>query len=60
MHAENLTDYDLKRYHRQMMIRGFGEESQTKLKNTKGVILSGLIRYHLPPYIFTPAAQSRN
>jgi adenylyltransferase/sulfurtransferase len=29
-----LTDYDLKRYHRQMLIRGFGEEGQRKLKDS--------------------------
>lgn len=29
-----LTDYDLRRYDRQMLIRGFGREGQKKLKNT--------------------------
>ncbi|HEY3273350.1 MAG TPA: HesA/MoeB/ThiF family protein [Methanocella sp.] len=41
MPAEKLTDYDLKRYNRQMMINGFGEEGQTKLKNTK-VFVAGV------------------
>ncbi len=35
MSQRELNDYDLKRYDRQMMIRGFGEEGQRKLKNTK-------------------------
>ena len=35
MSQRELNDYDLKRYDRQMMIRGFGEEGQKKLKNTK-------------------------
>ncbi len=29
-----LTDYDRKRYHRQILIRGFGETGQQKLKNS--------------------------
>lgn len=29
-----LTDYDLKRYHRQILIRGFGETGQQKLKDS--------------------------
>lgn len=37
---KELTEYDLKRYNRQMMIKGFGEEGQTKLKNTK-VFIAG-------------------
>ena len=32
---KELTEYDLKRYNRQMMIKGFGEEGQKKLKNTR-------------------------
>jgi adenylyltransferase/sulfurtransferase len=35
MTERELNDYDLKRYDRQMMIRGFGEAGQKKLKNTK-------------------------
>jgi molybdopterin-synthase adenylyltransferase len=35
MSQRELNDYDLKRYDRQMLIRGFGEEGQKKLKNTK-------------------------
>lgn len=35
MAPKKLTDYDIKRYSRQMMIKGFGEEGQKKLKNTK-------------------------
>src|SRR5208337_4245334 len=38
---KELTDYDLKRYNRQMMIKGFGEEGQKKLKNTK-VFVAGV------------------
>lgn len=34
MSQRELNDYDLKRYDRQMMIRGFGEAGQKKLKNT--------------------------
>ena len=30
-----LTEYDKKRYNRQMMIKGFGEEGQKKLKAAK-------------------------
>lgn len=37
---KELTEYDLKRYNRQMMIKGFGEEGQKKLKNTK-VFIAG-------------------
>jgi len=36
-----LTEYDLKRYDRQMMIKGFGEDGQKKLKNTK-VFVAGV------------------
>lgn len=32
---KGLTEYDVKRYTRQMMIKGFGEEGQKKLKNTR-------------------------
>jgi adenylyltransferase/sulfurtransferase len=32
---EGLTDYDLKRYHRQMLIRGWGEDGQRKLKSAR-------------------------
>ena len=35
MSGRELNDYDLKRYDRQMMIRGFGEAGQKKLKNAK-------------------------
>lgn len=38
MAAKELTEYDRKRYHRQMLIRGFGEEGQKKLKNTKAFV----------------------
>jgi adenylyltransferase/sulfurtransferase len=38
---KGLTEYDLKRYNRQMMIKGFGEEGQKKLKNTK-VFVAGV------------------
>jgi molybdopterin/thiamine biosynthesis adenylyltransferase len=40
MSQRELNDYDLKRYDRQMMMRGFGEEGQKKLKNTK-VLVAG-------------------
>jgi adenylyltransferase/sulfurtransferase len=32
---KELTEYDLMRYDRQIMIQGFGEEGQKKLKNTR-------------------------
>jgi molybdopterin/thiamine biosynthesis adenylyltransferase len=35
MSQRELNDYDLKRYDRQIIMRGFGEEGQRKLKNTK-------------------------
>jgi adenylyltransferase/sulfurtransferase len=35
MAPEELTEYDRKRYNRQMLINGFGEEGQKKLKNTR-------------------------
>jgi adenylyltransferase/sulfurtransferase len=41
MPAKNLTDYDLKRYNRQMMIKGFGEKGQEKLKDTN-VFVAGV------------------
>ena len=44
VHAKSqkaLTEYDLKRYNRQMMIKGFGEDGQRKLKNTK-VFVAGV------------------
>jgi adenylyltransferase/sulfurtransferase len=41
MPAEKLTDYDLKRYNRQMMINGFGEKGQEKLKNAR-VFVAGV------------------
>jgi molybdopterin-synthase adenylyltransferase len=37
----SLTEYDSKRYARQMMIRGFGPEGQQKLKNTR-VFVAGV------------------
>jgi molybdopterin-synthase adenylyltransferase len=39
--SNELTEYDLKRYHRQMMIKGFGQEGQKKLKNTR-VFVAGV------------------
>ena len=39
--GEGLTEYDRKRYDRQMLISGFGEEGQEKLKNTK-VFVAGV------------------
>ncbi len=39
--STELTDYDQKRYHRQMMIKGFGQEGQRMLKNTK-VFVAGV------------------
>lgn len=41
MATTGLTEYDIKRYNRQMMIKGFGEEGQKKLKNTR-VFLAGV------------------
>ncbi len=41
MSIKELTDYDRKRYHRQMLIRGFGEPGQKKLKNTR-VFVAGV------------------
>lgn len=41
MATNGLTEYDIKRYTRQMMIKGFGEEGQKKLKNTK-VFVAGV------------------
>jgi adenylyltransferase/sulfurtransferase len=38
MPAQTLTDYDRRRYDRQMLIRGFGEEGQEKLKNARAFI----------------------
>jgi adenylyltransferase/sulfurtransferase len=38
---KELTEYDQKRYNRQMMIKGFGEEGQKKLKNTR-VFVAGV------------------
>jgi molybdopterin-synthase adenylyltransferase len=35
MRMKTLTDYDLKRYDRQMMLKGFGEEGQRKIKNAR-------------------------
>jgi adenylyltransferase/sulfurtransferase len=40
MPAQTLTDYDRRRYNRQMLIRGFGEEGQEKLKNAR-VFIAG-------------------
>ncbi|MDI6895948.1 HesA/MoeB/ThiF family protein [Methanocella conradii] len=34
-HERDLTDYDLVRYDRQIMLRGIGEEGQMKLKGTR-------------------------
>jgi molybdopterin/thiamine biosynthesis adenylyltransferase len=39
--AQELTEYDRKRYHRQMLIKGFGEAGQKKLKNTR-VFVAGV------------------
>jgi adenylyltransferase/sulfurtransferase len=38
MPEKELTDYDLKRYDRQMLIRGFGEEGQRKLKSATAFV----------------------
>jgi molybdopterin-synthase adenylyltransferase len=38
MSGKELTDYDLKRYNRQMLIRGFGEEGQKRLKGATAFI----------------------
>ncbi len=38
MPEKELTDYDLKRYDRQMLIRGFGEEGQRKLKGATAFV----------------------
>jgi molybdopterin-synthase adenylyltransferase len=38
MDEKELTDYDLKRYDRQMLIRGFGEEGQRKLKGATAFV----------------------
>lgn len=35
MQEKSLTNYDLVRYSRQIMMKGFGEEGQKRLKNTK-------------------------
>ena len=52
MSQRELNDYDLKRYDRQMIIRGFGEEGQKKLKNTRAFVggcggLGSPIAYYL-------------
>lgn len=39
--SNDLTEYDLKRYNRQIMIKGIGEEGQRKLKNAK-VFVAGV------------------
>ncbi len=41
MSKRELTEYDRKRYHRQMLINGFGEDGQRKLKNTR-VFVAGV------------------
>jgi molybdopterin/thiamine biosynthesis adenylyltransferase len=38
---DELTEYDINRYNRQMMIKGFGQEGQRKLKRTK-VFVAGV------------------
>lgn len=38
MAMQPLTDYDRRRYNRQMLIRGFGEAGQEKLKNARAFI----------------------
>src|SRR5512138_1202724 len=40
MQLKELTGYELKRYDRQMMIKGFGEKGQEKLKKTR-VLVAG-------------------
>lgn len=52
---KGLTDYDLKRYNRQMMINGFGEEGQKKLKNTK-VFVAGVGGLGSPVSIYLTVA----
>lgn len=52
---KELTDYDLKRYNRQMMIKGFGEEGQKKLKNTK-VFVAGVGGLGSPVSIYLAVA----
>lgn len=52
---KGLTDYDLKRYNRQMMIKGFGEEGQKKLKNTK-VFVAGVGGLGCPVSIYLAVA----
>ena len=52
MSQRELNDYDLKRYDRQIMMRGFGEEGQRKLKNTRAFVagcggLGSPIAYYL-------------
>lgn len=38
MPEKELTDYDVRRYNRQMMIRGFGETGQKRLKNATAFV----------------------
>ncbi len=38
MPIESLTDYDRRRYNRQMLVRDFGEHGQEKLKNARAFI----------------------
>jgi adenylyltransferase/sulfurtransferase len=52
MSQRELNDYDLKRYDRQIIMRGFGEEGQRKLKDTKAFVagcggLGSPIAYYL-------------
>ncbi len=52
---KGLADYDLKRYNRQMMIKGFGEEGQKKLKNTR-VFVAGVGGLGCPVSIYLAVA----
>ncbi len=52
---KGLTKYDLKRYNRQMMIKGFGEEGQKKLKNTR-VFVAGVGGLGCPVSIYLAVA----
>ncbi len=52
MSQRELNDYDLKRYDRQIILRGIGEEGQNKLKNTRAFVagcggLGSPIAYYL-------------
>jgi len=54
-HSEPLTDGDRKRYHRQMMIGGWGEEGQEKLKRAR-VFVAGAGGLGSPASIYLAVA----